>query len=375
MTHSDDPAFDAWKQDAANADLHALITGRGHRLSRSGHEWVGPCPACGGRDRFSIDPRKRVFNCRGFGGGDYIAAVQHIDDCDFLQACEALTGTPAPGREASPRPVRRAAPRPSPVTPQPEPEVSGDDPRALQMLRRGRPIAGTHAEAYFLARGLVVSPYWTEDLRFDPKCPYHGYASDQGDELEPLGSFPAILAPIRSAAGHIIGLHRTYLDPDKPAKLSPPGDPSRNVAKKVWGKAAGGHIRLSPPSSVLVIGEGIETTAAYYTLNADGGDYGLAAAYSLGNMAGSCLGSIPHPTIKKRTIPDGRPDPERPGLILPPGVDEVILLGDGDSDAPATYAMLLCAARRFEAQGVRALVAMAPSGQDWNDVLRQRTPA
>lgn len=369
-------AFDVWKRDAANADLPALIMGRGHRLSRSGAEWVGPCPACGGRDRFSIDPRKRVFNCRGYGGGDYIAAIQHIDDCDFVAACETLTGEPAPGRSDAERPSR-----PSPRLRAPGVAsvriagTEGDDPRAVQMLSRGSPIAGTHAEAYFRARGLTVSPYWTGDLRFVEAYPYHGYSSDLSDEQEPLGSFPAILAPIRNGAGHVIGVHRTYLDPQRPDKLSPPGDASRNVAKKVWGKAGGGHIRLSPPSPVLVIGEGIETTAAYYTLNPDGGDYGLAAAYSLNNLAGSSLSHVPHPTIPRRKIPDGRPDMDRPGVILPAGVDEVVLLGDGDSDAPTTYAHMLCAARRFEAIGVRVLVAMAPAGMDWNDVLVARDGA
>jgi hypothetical protein len=37
----------------------------------------GPCPLCGGRDRFSINIRKQVFNCRGCGArGTVIALVQ-----------------------------------------------------------------------------------------------------------------------------------------------------------------------------------------------------------------------------------------------------------------------------------------------------------
>jgi hypothetical protein len=37
------------------------------RLKKTGGEWTGPCPRCGGRDRFSISPSKGLWNCRGCG--------------------------------------------------------------------------------------------------------------------------------------------------------------------------------------------------------------------------------------------------------------------------------------------------------------------
>jgi hypothetical protein len=56
-------------------------------------ERVGPCPRCGGRDRYSVNPKKQVFNCRGCEvGGDVIALVQHIDGCSFPVAVEKLIG-------------------------------------------------------------------------------------------------------------------------------------------------------------------------------------------------------------------------------------------------------------------------------------------
>jgi hypothetical protein len=39
----------------------------------------GPCPRCGGTDRFSINIAKQVFNCRGSGGGDVLALVRHLE--------------------------------------------------------------------------------------------------------------------------------------------------------------------------------------------------------------------------------------------------------------------------------------------------------
>src|ERR1700736_4543832 len=44
-------------------------TGKGANLK-------GPCPICGGEDRFSVNFAKSVFNCRGCGmGGDTIKFV------------------------------------------------------------------------------------------------------------------------------------------------------------------------------------------------------------------------------------------------------------------------------------------------------------
>jgi phage/plasmid primase-like uncharacterized protein len=73
-------------------------TKRGIRLNGAGkNERCGPCPQCGGEDRFSINVRKQVFHCRGCGAsGDSIALVQLIDGTDFVHAVETLTREPPP---------------------------------------------------------------------------------------------------------------------------------------------------------------------------------------------------------------------------------------------------------------------------------------
>jgi DNA primase len=44
------------------------------KLRRSGRELVGPCPVCGGTDRFSVNTVKQLWLCRGCGkSGDVIA--------------------------------------------------------------------------------------------------------------------------------------------------------------------------------------------------------------------------------------------------------------------------------------------------------------
>ena len=56
-------------------------------------ERVGPCPICGGTDRFAINIKKQLWNCRGCQtGGDVIALVQHLDGVDFRTAVQTLLG-------------------------------------------------------------------------------------------------------------------------------------------------------------------------------------------------------------------------------------------------------------------------------------------
>jgi hypothetical protein len=53
---------------------------------------------------------------------------------------------------------------------------------------------------------------------------------------------------------------------------------------------------------------------------------------------------------------------------MPPEWANLVLLGDGDSDAYVTRARLECARRRYEGAGFRTVIAMAPDGVDFNDI-------
>jgi AAA domain/CHC2 zinc finger len=69
---------------------------RGIQLRGRGHDRAGPCPKCGGTDRFSINTVKQVFRCRQCNekGGDVISMVMWLDDCDFDAAVTTLVGEP-----------------------------------------------------------------------------------------------------------------------------------------------------------------------------------------------------------------------------------------------------------------------------------------
>ena len=53
-------------------------------LERRGKEWVGPCPLCGGQDRFQVYPSKRdgtaAFNCRQCLGKENDPSGGHFKD-------------------------------------------------------------------------------------------------------------------------------------------------------------------------------------------------------------------------------------------------------------------------------------------------------
>jgi hypothetical protein len=76
------------------------IARRGIKLKKSAKsEREGPCPICGGKDRFSINTAKQVFNCRQCGkAGDIIDMVMALDGSAFNDAVETLTGSKPNGR-------------------------------------------------------------------------------------------------------------------------------------------------------------------------------------------------------------------------------------------------------------------------------------
>lgn len=384
MKHDSNPAFDDWKRRAGEADILAVATQLGFTLKRAGAaELVGPCPACGGTDRFSINTKKRVFNCRGGEGGGVVAMAMHAQGVPFVAACEAILNEPPPARASQYR-------APDPAVARERREEAREDQSAraraeaaalvnkaesaADLFARARPIEGTLAQDYLEARGLHPKPSQLADIRFIPKLPYFGYEDAESSDVVELARYHCMVSAIRDVAGAVIGVHRTYLDTINgvASKARPPGAKARNGAKKAFGRTSGGLIRLGPIGSTLAVGEGIETTLSWYELGLGPDDVTIACAAALGNLCGGSLTTVPHPKIKGRHIMDGRPDPQKPGMVLPPEVRTLILIGDGDSDPFETRQKLLTGARRYRDQGIEVLISMAPDKQDFNDVLASR---
>lgn len=59
------------------------------KMKKQGGRLIGPCPRCGGTDRFSLDVRKQLFFCRRceLGGGGAIDFIVFVHgSCSFLDA-------------------------------------------------------------------------------------------------------------------------------------------------------------------------------------------------------------------------------------------------------------------------------------------------
>lgn len=83
--------------DTSSVNLLTLIS-RDTKLKKvsgtGGGEYHGPCPFCGGKDRFRVQPNRRgggLWACRQCGQhGDAIAYVQAVQHVDFATACNNL---------------------------------------------------------------------------------------------------------------------------------------------------------------------------------------------------------------------------------------------------------------------------------------------
>lgn len=268
-----------------------------------------------------------------------------------------------------------------------ETELERERERAWAIWQAAKPSAGTLVDAYFRWRGL--EPITSVSLRYAADEPYYDASADDGRPAV-VWRGPCMVWAIRRPTAVFGGTHRTWIDPrlasgDMPADASGKAtivsaDGTPLPAKKMRGIKRGGAIRLNEPSPedkrvVLIIGEGIETTATALQAcqrHASGARFVGWAAGDLGNISGGGLGpSTPHPNKPGRWVPSSEPDPAAPGLTPPEWADVTIILGDGDSDPLVTRARLECAMRRFEAAGKRTAIAMATAGADFNDMARR----
>ena len=384
--------WDQWKQQARDADILATAYRfPSIRVKRSGtSEFEGPCPMCGGTDRFSINIKKQVCNCRKCGlSGNVIALVQGITGGAFLEACEFINGTSRPDRsrdetleEKTSRLTERAKWQAQFQQREEEQRAAEAakarrDEEAIDKIldeRRAVPLAGTYGEAYLLGRGLTPHPRLMGDIKFVPDLDYWGARDNGTRSIVHLATLPAVVAKIRDFSGAVIGISQTYLDPKEPRKWKPEGSPS-NSAKKIRGEKKGGMIRLySHPSETLAIGEGWENVIAWHQLGYGPEDVSLAAAVDLGNLAGGSTGPWQHPVLKDGDgrpvrIKNGIPDPDHRGVILPDGIKAIILLADLDSETYATAAQLRTAVNRFMNEGYQVDIAWPDRDRDWNDLL------
>jgi len=339
-----------WIARARSADLLETAARYGAVLKRAGREHVGPCPACGGRDRLGINPGKSAWVCRGAGGGhDAISLVMHIACLSFLEAVENITGEPPPNGKAKPLSVEERAKR----------DKRRQDAEAAQRRREADERAyqeGTREAAqliwgasiglcdtlgalYLNNRGIPTPDAWPECLRFHPSLPYPGKS----------GRYPVLICRVDDVMGDLTAIWRVYLRGDG-RKADVPN------AKMGLGPAGGGAVRIGGLGGRVAVAEGVETALAYWCLS--GRKYPCWAALSTSGMQ---------------------------GLEVPLGVGQVVVVPDGDKplrkkdgvaveSVPAGRKAAQALWVRMVEQGIRCNVAAEPpQGKDYLDLWREHS--
>lgn len=276
----------------------------------------GPCPICGGKDRFRFDDKegKGTFFCSKCGAGNGMTLTMLYLNLDFKAAIrrvrEIIPSAPQGpvAKSVDPEEIRRAARR---VWEEAAPIVVGDE-----------------AHRYLLSRGLNPS---VKDL---PKClrlhPELEYRNQATKHVE--GAFPALLAAVQDKGGKFKAVHRTWLQNGRKAPVSQP--------KKTLGKYdAGCAIRLAEVEKVMGVTEGVEN------------------AFSVMEIAGVPTWAL---------ISAGQLEK----FDWPQGLEELVIFGDRDSSftgQKASYTL----AYRAKSKGIRVSVELpVHDDTDWNDVLR-----
>lgn len=272
----------------------------------------GPCPVCGGKDRFRFDDKdgRGTWFCSQCGSGDGFALLHKLHGWDFRKAAQeidSILGTVPAG------PVK----------------AERSEESKLLALRRvwkqSRAVTqGDPVWRYLHVRtGIEAIP---ADLRFHPGLPYRD--KDGRDQ----GKHPAMVALLRDPAGEGVSLHRTYLNEaggkaavDQPKKIMP---------GKALNRAA---VRLSGVGTYVGISEGIETA--------------LAASVRFGVPVWAATTA--------QLLEDWEP---------PAGVERVLIAGDNDASftgQAAAYAL----AKRLVRDGFAVELRIPEvAGKDWADL-------
>ncbi len=291
----------------------ALLRPNNERLSRGGREL-----RFGRKGSLSVDLDTGRFydfeNDEGGGLLDLVIMQGEARDLrearDFVRRITGSSGDP----------LVRSAPSAA------DADVDAEKKRALarQLFADARPVSGTLAEKYLIAR--AINPPYPPSLRFHPRV----YNTDVKRDL------PALIAAITplDAPETINAVQRIWLaHPGRKADVP--------MSKKTLGPVLSGGVLLGTIGAEIVIGEGIETTMSAIEA------FGIPGVATLGtsNMA---------------------------KLAVPAHVTRVIIAHDRDESGVGRDAAIALA-RRLWAQRVEVRLAPPSEGsKDWNDAAQAK---
>ena len=268
----------------------------------------GPCPFCGGRDRFRFSDHegRGMFFCSQCGSGDGFTFLQRWFGWDFKTAAREVE------KVSGHLPAFKPA---------------GPDPSVRLNEVRKHVIPATQCPdvaSYLWSRGLECP----DTLKAHRQMKYY-------DAGKLVGHYPAMLGTVENRSGKPVTYHVTYLDNGKKADLNP----ARKIMKPTE-NVKGCAIRLYPANEIIGVAEGIETA-----------------------IAAKMMWSIPVWSVMSTSGMETWFPPE--------GVKTVYIFGDNDpkfGGQKAAYDL----AHKLAVKGFGVEVKLpAVTGADWNDVWRR----
>lgn len=195
----------------------------------------GPCPLCGGKDRFRFDNKqgRGTYICNQCGAGDGMGLLMKTMKIEYIEACKEVSKVLGMVEKTEVEYEPKASPE-----------------KLREMFMSSKPIEkGDPVTAYLKNRGLSDFP---PTLRYAEKC----------WEYETKQNQNAMIAIFSKPDGTAITIHRTFikngnkLDIKSPRKVMP-----------ALSKMTGGAVRLyAEERETLGICEGIETAIAVHEL-------------------------------------------------------------------------------------------------------------
>jgi putative DNA primase/helicase len=269
----------------------------------------GPCPVCGGKDRFRFDDKNGDgwFYCNQCGAGPGIVLVRKVRKLDFASACREIDQII--GNCAVPTVQHKPATRNNTAAIQAVIDAATD------------PLV---VDQYLTRRGISIR---SDVLLGHPACAYYA------DNLKLAGYFPAIIVPITAPNGTLASVQRIYDAKDL------------TVRKKVMPSItsiANAAARLFPAAEQMGIAEGVETALAA----AEMFDLPVWAAISEGGMR-----AWEPPDIAKN----------------------ITIFGDNDENFVGQFAAYTLAKRLKASGLQVTVRIPAITGLDFADLLKERT--
>lgn len=217
----------------------------------------GPCPLCGGDDRFRYDNKKGkgTWYCNGCGHGDGFKLAQEYTGKTFAQVATMI------------RKMRGDAPEAKAFTPEVDMRKRQQNLNKVWRSCRSPDLV----DAYLDNRGIPPEVRAkVMDLRGHEALGLY-------ENGKKIGELPALVAMIRDKLGRPLTLHRTYLAPNgmREKKIMP-----------ALATIMGGATRLvAGKGQSLIIAEGIETALSMKAMMTKQRDASVWAAISANGLA------------------------------------------------------------------------------------------